>query len=69
MSAFIERIKNEPVVLIVLAAGLLTLGVDLDVLTETVEKIVDLAALVGLSLVARQQVTPVRKLADGPPLP
>lgn len=57
----LERLKNEPVVLLVAAAAVIVLGIDLTALSETVERLLQLATLVGAAKVAREQVTPTRK--------
>lgn len=58
----LERLKNEPVMLLVVAAAVIVLGLDLAALSETVERLLQLVTLVGTAKLAREQVVPTRKL-------
>lgn len=58
----LERLKNEPVALVAIAAGIIVLGLDIGQVTDTVELLIELLVLAGGAKIAREQVVPERKL-------
>lgn len=53
----LDKIKREPAVLLIVAAAVIAFGVDLAVLSETVEKLLQLLTLAGAAAGVRSQVT------------
>lgn len=54
----IDRLRNEPALLLVAAAAVVVLGIDLAELSDAVEQIVQLVALAGAGVGIRRKVTP-----------
>lgn len=63
----IERVKNEPVFLLILAGVIVAFGIDLVELGGVVEGVLQLIAMLGAAKVAREQVIPARKLEPEEP--
>lgn len=55
----LDRLRHEPAVLIIVAAAVIVLGVDLAAVTGTVEQVIQLAALAASAWGIRARVTPV----------
>lgn len=54
----LNRLRNEPALLLVAAAAVVVLGIDLTALSEAVERLVQLVSLVGAGVGIRRKVTP-----------